>query len=80
MSADPIDNEPAPILRLDDFLKCRGMVFTGGEAKVRIQAGEVCLNGEVETRRRKQITIGDVVDIGGETLIVNQTDFFDFDG
>jgi len=80
MSAESIDPDRPAILRLDDFLKCRGLVFTGGEAKVRIQAGEVCLNGEVETRRRKQIAIGDVVDIGGETLIVNQTDFFDCDG
>ncbi|MFG0262876.1 MAG: RNA-binding S4 domain-containing protein, partial [Novipirellula sp. JB048] len=51
-----------PIIRLDDFLKCRGLVGTGGEAKILIQAGDVCLNGEVETRRRKQLVIGDVVD------------------
>ncbi|EMI19675.1 RNA-binding S4 domain protein [Rhodopirellula maiorica SM1] len=68
-------NDRGPIIRLDDFLKCRGMVGTGGEAKILIQAGDVCLNGEVETRRRKQLVIGDVVDIDDETLIVNETDF-----
>ncbi|TWT82508.1 ribosome-associated protein [Planctomycetes bacterium CA13] len=66
-----------PVIRLDDLLKCRGLVATGGEAKVRIQAGEVSLNGQVETRRRKQIVIGDVVDFDGEVLIVNETDFDD---
>ncbi|TWU22259.1 ribosome-associated protein [Novipirellula galeiformis] len=64
-----------PIIRLDDFMKCRGLVGTGGEAKILIQAGDVCLNGEVETRRRKQLVIGDVVDFDDETLIVNETDF-----
>ncbi|GAA5509675.1 RNA-binding S4 domain-containing protein [Novipirellula caenicola] len=74
-SGKPSANDRGPIIRLDDFLKCRGMVGTGGEAKILIQAGDVCLNGEVETRRRKQLVIGDVVDIDDETLIVNETDF-----
>jgi ribosome-associated protein len=55
---------------LDDFLKRRGLVGTGGEAKIRIQSGEVIVNGEVETRRRKQLAIGDVVQAVGETLTV----------
>ncbi|QDT01682.1 ribosome-associated protein [Rubripirellula lacrimiformis] len=66
MSDDP---KPA-VIRLDDFLKYVGFVGTGGEAKVRIQGGEVTVNGEVETRRRKQLTIGDLVDCGGETIVV----------
>ncbi|WP_372720367.1 RNA-binding S4 domain-containing protein [Novipirellula sp.] len=74
-SGEASSNDRGPIIRLDDFLKCRGMVGTGGEAKILIQAGDVCLNGEVETRRRKQLVIGDVVDIDDETLIVNETDF-----
>lgn len=62
--------QPAPIIRLDDFLKYVGFVGTGGEAKVRIQAGEAKVNGEVETRRRKQLALGDVVEFDGETIIV----------
>ena len=64
-----------PTIHLDDFLKVRGLVGTGGEAKFRVQKGEVGLNGETETRRRKQLVIGDVIDFNGETLIVNETDF-----
>lgn len=59
-------------IRLDNFLKRCGLVGTGGEAKLRIQAGEVLVNGEVETRRRKQISLGDVVDACGETVTVTR--------
>ena len=58
------------IIRLDDFLKRTGLVGTGGEAKLRIQSGEVLVNGVVETRRRKQLAIGDVVELMGEQLTV----------
>jgi len=61
-------------IRLDDFLKREGMVGTGGEAKVRIQAGEVLVNGQVETRRRKQLQAGDLVELMGEQLIVGTDD------
>ncbi len=66
-------NEDQPqetMIRLDDFIKRSGLVGTGGEAKIRIQSGEVTVNGEVETRRRKQLFPGDVVEVIGETLVV----------
>lgn len=68
-------SSPARRIRLDDFLKCRGLVGTGGEAKVRIQSGEVRVNGETETRRRKQLAIGDRVEAMGETHEVQADDF-----
>ncbi|MEL6895030.1 MAG: RNA-binding S4 domain-containing protein [Planctomycetota bacterium] len=52
--------------RLDDLLKRAGLAQTGGHAKLMIQAGEVKVNGEVETRRRRQLCAGDHV-----TLIIN---------
>jgi ribosome-associated protein len=61
-------------IRLDDFLKREGMVGTGGEAKVRIQAGEVLVNGQVEMRRRKRLQAGDLVELLGERLIVGPDD------
>lgn len=66
-------NEPprSPI-RLDDFIKRSGLVGTGGEAKIRIQSGEVTVNGQVETRRRKQLQNGDVVELMGERLVVDE--------
>jgi ribosome-associated protein len=50
---------------LDQFLKLSGAIGSGGEAKVLIQAGHVKVNGQVETRRRKSIALGDVVTIDG---------------
>ncbi len=52
-------------LDLQDFLKMAGLVDTGGEAKFRIQNGEVTLNGETETRRRRKLRRGDVVSLHG---------------
>ena len=66
----PTDAES--IIRLDDFLKRSGLVGTGGEAKLRIQSGEVTVNGEIETRRRKQLAIGDVVELMNHTLVVSK--------
>jgi len=66
---------PPSIIRLDDFLKRMGIVGTGGEAKLRIQSGEVTVNGEIETRRRKQLSIGDVVRAAGETVTVTDNCF-----
>ena len=52
-------------LTLSQYLKLLGLVETGGEAKARIQAGEVQVNGEIETRRGRQLVPGDLVECGG---------------
>jgi ribosome-associated protein len=65
-------NSGPTIFRLDDFLKCSGLVATGGEAKLLIQAGEVRVNGQIETRRRRQLCTGDIVEFLGERLVVEQ--------
>lgn len=61
-------------VRLDDFLKLQGLVGTGGEAKVRIQAGEVKVNDMVETRRRKQLSEGDRIEFDGNDYLVELND------
>ena len=65
-----MNDQPASVIRLDDFIKRSGLVGTGGEAKIRIQSGEVTVNGQIETRRRKQLSLGDVVELIGERLVV----------
>ena len=57
-----------PATSLGQALKAAGLVGTGGEAKVLIQAGEVSVNGEVETRRGRRLQEGDVVEVGDERL------------
>jgi ribosome-associated protein len=55
---------------LGQALKVASIVGSGGEAKVLIQAGEVLVNGEVETRRGRRLQKGDVVEVGDERLEV----------
>ncbi len=57
-------------IRLGQFLKLAGMVGTGGEAKRLIQNGQVLVNGEVETRRKRQLHAGDEVVLGDQVYIV----------
>ena len=59
-----------PGITLGQALKAVGFVGTGGEAKILIQAGEVRVNGEVETRRGRRLREGDVVEVGDELLEV----------
>ncbi len=59
-----------PGITLGQALKAADLVGSGGEAKVLIQAGEVMVNGEVETRRGRKLEEGDVVEIGDERLEV----------
>ena len=68
-TADPEQSQGKP-LRLDQFLKLCGVVETGGHAKILIQSGEVLLNGEVETRRRKKLSIDDVIEVFDSVLPV----------
>jgi ribosome-associated protein len=59
------------VVRLGQFLKLMDAVDTGGEAKMRIADGEVRVNGEVETRRGRQLRPGDVVTLSGRSYQVS---------
>jgi ribosome-associated protein len=58
------------MIRLGQFLKLAGLIDTGGETKERIAAGEVEVNGEVDTRRGRQLRRGDVITVAGEDVRV----------
>ena len=62
--------EDEPVITLGQALKAADFVGSGGEAKVLIQAGEVLVNGEVETRRGRKLLPGDVIEVGDESLEV----------
>lgn len=55
-------------VELYKLLKFEGMAASGGEAKFFISEGQVSVNGEVETRKRKKIVTGDVIEFGGEKI------------
>jgi ribosome-associated protein len=58
-------------IRLGQFLKLANLVETGAEAKPLIADGAVTVNGEVETRRGRQLVLGDVVALGGQAARVS---------
>jgi ribosome-associated protein len=60
-----------PDITLGQALKAANVVGSGGEAKVLIQAGEVRINGEVETHRGRKLKRGDIIEVGEERLKVS---------
>lgn len=61
-------------IKLQDLLKFANLVESGGEAKERVQGGEVQVNGEVCTMRGKKIRPGDIVVFEGMELTVGYAD------
>jgi ribosome-associated protein len=66
MSA-PEDVEVTGLVRLGQLLKLAGAVESGGQAREVLAAGEVLVNGEVDERRGRQLSDGDVVELGGRS-------------
>jgi ribosome-associated protein len=62
-----ISEEPIELCKI---LKFTNMVDSGGEAKQVISEGQVIVNGKVETRKRKKIFSGDVVEFGENKIRV----------
>ena len=58
-------------IRLGQFLKLADLIDNGAEVKPLMIQGEVAVNGEVETRRGRQLAKGDVVTLGGEAVRVS---------
>ena len=58
------------MIRLGQFLKLANLVESGGEAKPLVAEGAVTVNGEVETRRGRQLVSGDVVAVGEQAARV----------
>jgi len=63
-----IKQEPIELYKI---LKFEGLAASGGEAKMAIAEGRVTVNGEVETRKRKQILAGDQIEFAGETIMIS---------
>ena len=60
-------------MKLDQFLNWQGLAATGGEAKQRIQRGDVRVNDAIEMRRGRQLRPGDVVAVDGREVLVTVT-------
>jgi ribosome-associated protein len=60
-----ISREPVELYKI---LKFEGLAENGGAAKVMVSEGHVLVNGEVETRKRRKIVSGDLIECQGEVL------------
>jgi ribosome-associated protein len=58
----PLSGDP---IRVGQFLKLAGLAEHGAHAKELLAAGEVQVNGRVETRRGARLRTGDVVAVQG---------------
>ena len=58
----PLSRDP---IRVGQFLKLAGFAEHGAHAKELLEAGEVQVNGRVETHRGARLRIGDVVEVQG---------------
>jgi ribosome-associated protein len=58
-------------IRLGQFLKLADLIDTGADAKPLLAEGGVTVNGEVETRRGRQLARGDVVSVAGVQVRVS---------
>ena len=70
MPAIELREQPVELYKL---LKFEGLASSGGEAKALIADGQVRVNGVVETRKRKKIVAGDIVEFDNESYPVSLT-------
>jgi ribosome-associated protein len=71
MNDVPIRDES---IRLGQFLKLANLIDSGADAKSVIADGLVTVNGDVETRRGRQLRPGDLVAFAGQSARVAQAD------
>lgn len=60
-----ITRQPVELYKI---LKFEGIASSGAEAKMMVAEGAVLVNGEVETRKRRQINAGDLVSVAGDNI------------
>ena len=61
-------------LPLSAALQLAGFAETGGQAKRMIQAGDVRVNGVVETRRKRRLVPGDAIEVGDDAFVLDLED------
>lgn len=68
-------DEKGQYIELGAFLKIKALATTGGQAKVLIRSGDIKVNGEVETRVKRKLRQGFVVEYKDKKFTVNLNDF-----
>ncbi len=55
---------------LNNLLKVLNLVETGGEANMRITSGELKVNGQIETQKRKKLRPGDIIEFQNHKISI----------
>lgn len=66
-----LDADGVEYITLESFIKVQGVTSTGGHAKIMVTAGQVSVNGQIETRRGRKLRQGDVVLVDNQSLAVD---------
>ena len=61
----PLEQE---YIQLDHLLKAVGLCHSGGAAHAAVEAGEVRVDGQVESRKRAKIRLGQRVSFASELI------------
>ncbi len=64
-----LERTPTELFKI---LKFEGLVSSGAEAKLAIANGLVKVNGEIETRKRKKIIAGNIIEFDNNTLQISE--------
>jgi ribosome-associated protein len=62
--------EDKEFIELNKLMKLLGLVDTGGEANIRITEGEVLVNNQYETQKRKKLRVGDKIKFNNQEIII----------
>lgn len=65
-----VSKEPVELYKI---LKFEGLVSNGGQAKAAVAAGQVLVNGVVETQKRKKIMSGDTIEFNADKISIRNT-------
>ena len=69
MNIIEIDREPVELFKV---LKFEGLASSGGEAKQWIGDGLVSVNDQVETRKRRKLVHGDIIELAGQRHLLQR--------
>jgi len=67
---DKVENNNNKYIELNTYVKILGLAASGGQAKVLIRSGVIQLNGTIETRNKKKLYTGDVIEYEGKKHII----------
>lgn len=62
--------EGSEFIELNKILKLLRLADTGGEANFRISNGEVLVNDQTETQKRKKLRPGDIVSFNNKQIVI----------